>query len=227
MNGGKLSVDGYLEDLGRRLGVAPDAAGILDEVRDHLLEGVSAYREEGLNDADATAEALRDFGEPHDVAKNLRPVVAQLHMRQLAWRLLGGTVALASSGVLGFALLSLWLGAIPDHTRADPIGLNVGVTAARLLGGSTLVMFWVSYRQQFWSRPRFARRLLLLCVGAEWLLTAVWLICPAIVAARLAVVFTLPSLPLWSVAAASVGGASVFRLTRPLVGTRLLLAGQG
>lgn len=227
MNGRKLSVSEYVEDLGRRLGLGQDTAGILDEVRDHLLEGVSAYREEGLDEDAATTEALRDFGEPHDVAKALRPVVAQLHMRQLAWRLLRGTAALASSGVLGFLLLRLWLGAVPDHTRADPVGINVGVTAARALGASTLVMFWVSYRQQFWSSPRVAHRLLMLCVGAEWLLTLVWLVCPAIVAGRLAVVFTLPSLPVWSVAAAVLGGVAIFKLTRPLLGTRLLLASQG
>lgn len=227
MNGRGPSVNEYVADLGRRLGVGPDTADILDEVRDHLLEGVSAYREGGLDEDAATAEALRDFGEAHDVAKGLRPAVAQLHMRRLAWRLLLGTLALASSGVLGFVLLSVWLGAVPDHNRADPIGITVGVTAARFLGGSALVLFWISYRQQFWSSPRLARRLLLMCVSAEWLLTVIWLVCPAIVAARLAVMFTLPSLPLWSIAAAALGGLAVFRLTRPLMGTRLLLASQG
>lgn len=227
MNRRRLSVNEYVEELARKLGVGPDMADILDEVRDHLLEGVSAYREDGLDEEAATAEAVRDFGEPDDMATGLRPVVAQRHSRELAWRLLRGWVALVCCGLLGFLLLSLWLGAIPDHKRADEVGITAGVTAARLLGGVTLVMFWVAYRQRFWSSPRLARRLLLLCVGAEWLLTLAWLVCPAIVGARLAAIFALPTLPLWSVAAAVLGGAAAFKLTRPLAGTRLILAAEG
>jgi hypothetical protein len=216
----------YVDEVARQLGVGPDRTDILDEVRDHLLEGAAAHWEKGLSEEAAAAEAKRDFGEPGLVAAGLRPVVAQIHSRELAWRLLRGVVALACSGVLGFLFLSVWLGAIPDHNRADPVGITAGVTAARLLGASTLVMFWVAYRQRLWAGPRRARSLLLLCVGAEWLLTFAWLVCVAIVGARLAVIFTLPGAPVWSIAAAILGGSAAFKLTSPLAGTRLLLAGQ-
>lgn len=218
-------LEDYVQELARELGISSDMADVLDEVRDHLLEGVSASKRDGLDEEAATAEALREFGQAGTVAAGLRPVIAQLHSRKLAWRLLRGIATLVSSGVLGFLLLSLWLGAVPDHTRADPIGVNAGVTAARLLAAATLLMFAVAYQQRLWAGPHRARWLLALCVGAEWLITLAWLVCPAIVAARLAVVFTLPGAALWSVAASTLGGAAAYRLTRPLAGTRLLLAG--
>lgn len=80
MNGRRLSVSEYVEELARKLGLSRDMADILDEVRDHLLESVSGYREEGLDEEAATAEAVRDLGEPDYIATSLRPVVAQQHV---------------------------------------------------------------------------------------------------------------------------------------------------
>jgi hypothetical protein len=218
-------VDAYLEELSRELGLGSDMTDVLDEVRDHLQEAATSKQRGGVREDAAMEAAVREFGKPGMVAAGLRPVIAQLHTRRLAWRLLRGTAALASGGVLGFLLLTLWLGTVPDHTRADPIGINAGVTAARLLGGATLLMFVLSHRRWLWTGPRRARRLLALCVGAEWLLTLAWLVCPAIVGARLAVVFALPAAALWSAAAAVGGAAAAFKLTKPMTGTRLLLAG--
>jgi hypothetical protein len=195
-------------------------------VHDHLLASAAAHCGDGLDEGAATAHALTDFGEARTVAATFRPVVAHMHSGRLAWRLLRGSLLLVSCGLGGYLLLGLWGGGFPDHTRADPTGVTAGVTAARLLVGLTLVTFAVTYTQRFWTGTRLAHWLLGLCVSAEWLITLAWLACPAIVAARLALVLGLPASPWWSAAAALLGGTAAYRLTQPLVGTRLLLAAR-
>jgi hypothetical protein len=62
-------IDDYLARLGSALpGDACDKGRILDEVRDHLLEGAQSEMARGASSEEATRRAIQRFGAPEQIA---------------------------------------------------------------------------------------------------------------------------------------------------------------
>lgn len=87
--GGPL-ISGYLDEVGRRLrGPRVGRREVLDELRDGLLEASAIRRREGVPPADATRQAIEEFGTPAQVAAAHAPELALRQARQSAWRIVG------------------------------------------------------------------------------------------------------------------------------------------
>ena len=83
-------VDGWLAELGARLrGPSGTRNAILTELRDGLLEALNAHRAAGLAPPAAATAALREFGEPDEVARAFAPELAGRQARRTALALIG------------------------------------------------------------------------------------------------------------------------------------------
>jgi hypothetical protein len=140
------AVEGYLAEVIARLpGPARVPAGLVAELRSGLLDAADAYRSAGLPPAQAALAAIREFGDPAQVAAGFTAEIAASQARRVAVTLLvtGPLVGLlwiatAAASHLGIRLDLSW-----EWTGPSPglgVGMNlvaiaVGVTAwAALLG---------------------------------------------------------------------------------------------
>jgi hypothetical protein len=78
-------IDEYLAGLSRRLsGPRRAKADLLAEARDGLVDAAEAYAEAGLPASEATARALADFGEYHQVVADYQAELAAAQGRRTA-----------------------------------------------------------------------------------------------------------------------------------------------
>jgi HAAS len=109
--GAGQAAESYLAEVAARL---PDRArahaDIVAELRAGLLDTIDAHLATGMDPGDATAAAIREFGDPHQVACAFRPELAARQARRVALTLL------ATGPLLGL----LWATA----ARASHIGIR-------------------------------------------------------------------------------------------------------
>jgi hypothetical protein len=71
-------IDAYVRNVGSQLArLGPLATGSLLEIREHLLESAQNLIEGGATPDEAEREAVRRFGDPHEVAAELTAVLRQ------------------------------------------------------------------------------------------------------------------------------------------------------
>ena len=100
------AIDSYLDELLLALRGSPrQARRLLAEVESHLREAVEVRVEAGLSTAEATEEALRDFGPPRVVARGLP--------RRAVYRSMVGQITEATMLVVSLLCLAVGVAAIP------------------------------------------------------------------------------------------------------------------
>ena len=83
------AVEGYLAEVATRLpGLVRARTGIVAELRSGLLDATDAHRSAGLPQAEAALAAIREFGDPVQVAVGFRAEVAASQARRVAVTLL-------------------------------------------------------------------------------------------------------------------------------------------
>jgi hypothetical protein len=133
------AVEGYLAEVTARLpGPARAHAGIVAELRSGLLDAADAHRSAGLPPARAVLAAIREFGDPAQVAAGFRAEIAASQARRVAVALLvtGPLVGLmwiatAVASHLGIRLAPPW-----QWTGQSP-GLRVGIDLVAVAAGVT------------------------------------------------------------------------------------------
>jgi hypothetical protein len=138
-SGAGPAVDGYLAEVTARLpGPARAQAGIVAELRSGLLDATDAHRSAGMPPAQAALAAVREFGDPAQVAAGFAAEVAAGQARRVAVTLLvtGPLVGLlwiatAVASHLGIHLAQPWRG-----TGLSP-GFGVGVCLVAVAAGVT------------------------------------------------------------------------------------------
>jgi hypothetical protein len=142
-------IEGYLAEVTARLPRPPRAqAGIVAELRSGLLDATDAHRSAGLPPAEAALAAVREFGEPAQVAAGFSAELAAGQARRVVVTLLATgplvgllwlATALASHLAVRLALPWQETGLSPGLRVGMPlIVVAVGVTAwAALLGIAT------------------------------------------------------------------------------------------
>jgi len=106
------AVEGYLAEVAARLPGRPWArAGIVAELRSGLLDAADAHRSAGLPPAQAELAAIREFGDPAEVASGFRAEIAASQARRVAVTLL------ATGPLVGL----LWIAtAVASHLGIHP-----------------------------------------------------------------------------------------------------------
>ncbi len=138
------AVERYLAEVSAGLpGPARALAGILAELRSGLLDAADAYRSAGVPSAQATLAAIREFGDPGEIAGAFRAGIAAGHARRVAVTLLltGPLVGLAwiaeaAAGHPGVRLGPPWQwAALFPPPGLLLVAIAVAVTAWGALGG--------------------------------------------------------------------------------------------
>jgi hypothetical protein len=137
--GAEPAVEGYLAEVTARLaGPARAQAGIVAELRSGLLDAVDAHRSAGLPPARAALAAIREFGDPAQVASGFRAEIAASQARRVAITLLvtGPLVGLlwiatAMASHVGIRLAEPWQG------TGLWSGLGVGICLVAVAAGIT------------------------------------------------------------------------------------------
>jgi hypothetical protein len=130
-------VEDYLTEVAARLpGPARAHAGIVAELRSGLLDATDAHRSAGLPPAEAVLAAIREFGDPAQVAAGFGPEIAAGQARRVAVALLVTGpligvlwIATAAAGHLGVRLAPPWTG--------RSLGLGLGVYLVAIAVGVT------------------------------------------------------------------------------------------
>lgn len=154
------AVEGYLAEVAARLpGPRGAHAGIVAELRSGLLDATDAHRSAGLPQARAALMAIREFGDPAQVAAGFRAEVAASQARRVTVTLLvtGPLVGLlwistARASHLGIRLAPPW-----QWTGLSP-GLGMGVhlvaVAVGLTAGAAVLGIATTGRLTRWLPPR-------------------------------------------------------------------------
>lgn len=140
-------IERYVADLSVRLsGPRRWRAGVLDEVRDSLLEGMDAHRDATDGPAAAAALAVAEHGPADQVARAYAPELAVLWVRRAGLLLLGiiPAMAIVWNVALRVGPSSQWHPSGAGlHLAATLIASGVGLTlvcsATALLGTGRLV----------------------------------------------------------------------------------------
>jgi hypothetical protein len=124
-------VEGYLAEVTARLpGPGRPLAGIVAELRSGLLDATDAHRSAGLPPAQAALAAIREFGDPGQVAAGFGPEIAARQARRVA-------VALLVTGPLvGLLWIATAVGSRPGIRLVLPwqvTGLSPGLGAGMKL----------------------------------------------------------------------------------------------
>ncbi len=160
----RLALERYLAEVTAGLpGPARAQAGIVSELRSGLLDAVDAHRSAGLPPAQAALAAIREFGDPAQVASGFGAEIAASQARRVAVTLLvtGPLVGLlwfatAVTSHLGvrLALPWQWAGASPGF------GAVIGLVAVAVVvtGWSAMLGIATTGRLTRWlpARPRQA-----------------------------------------------------------------------
>jgi hypothetical protein len=133
------AIEGYLAEVAARLpGPARAQSGIVAELHSGLLDAADAHRSAGLPPAQATLAAIREFGDPAQVAAGFGGEIAASHARRAAGTLLATGplvgllwIAVAVASHLGIRLAPPW-----QWTGQSP-GLRVGIDLVAVAAGVT------------------------------------------------------------------------------------------
>jgi hypothetical protein len=135
---GSQLMDGYLAEVAARLpGPARARAGIITELRAGLLDAADAHGGGGLPAAGAAA-AIREFGDPCQIADAFRPGLALSQARRVSLTLLAtgpligllwAATAIASHIGIRHAPPWQWAGAPPGSLVAFPLAAAAAVIA--------------------------------------------------------------------------------------------------
>jgi hypothetical protein len=157
-------LDGYLTEVAARLpGPARARADIIAELRGGLLEAADAHRDAGLPAGNAAAAAIREFGDPRQIADAFRPGLALSQARRVALTLLGtgpligllwAATALASHIGIQHAPPWQWAGAPP----AAPVVFPLAAAAIVIAVWTAVFTIATTGRLTRWlpDRPRLA-----------------------------------------------------------------------
>jgi hypothetical protein len=130
------AVEGYLAEITALLpGPSRVQAGIAAELRSGLLDATDAHRSAGLPPSQAALAAIRQFGNPAQVAAGFRAEMAASQARRAAIALLvtGPLVGLLWIATAAASHLSVGL-ALPRHWTGLSPGLGVGICLAAAIG---------------------------------------------------------------------------------------------
>ncbi len=123
------AVEGYLAEITALLpGPSRVRAGIVAELRSGLLDATDAHRSAGLPPSQAALAAIREFGNPTQVAAGFRAEIAASQARRAAIALLvtGPLVGLLWIATAAASHLRIGLG-LPWHWTGLSPGLGVGI----------------------------------------------------------------------------------------------------
>lgn len=159
---GTLAVDAYLAEFTARLpGPARARGGIVAELRSGLLDAMDAHQSAGLPAAQAALAAIREFGDPAQVAAGFRAEIAAGVARRVAVSLL----------VTGPLVGLLWIAtAMASHLSLGPgqswhwpdvlpgMGAGLVAAAAGVTAWSAVLGIAATGRLTRWlpTRPRRA-----------------------------------------------------------------------
>lgn len=132
----RTAVERYLAEVTARLPGSPRAhSGMMAELRSGLLDATDSHRSAGLPPAEAVQAAIREFGDPTQLADDFRPEVAASLARRVA------VAVLATGPLVGL----LWIAtAVASHLAprlqwaALPPRLQVGLLLVTLAVGVTV-----------------------------------------------------------------------------------------
>jgi hypothetical protein len=137
------AVEGYLAEVAARLPGPPRAhAGIVAELRSGLLDATDAHRSAGLPPPRAALAAIREFGDPDQVAGGFRAELAASQARRVAVTLLvtGPLVGLLWIATAMASHLGIHL-ALPWQRTGPSSGLGMGI---RLVAVAVAVTAWAA-----------------------------------------------------------------------------------
>ncbi|HUY48606.1 MAG TPA: permease prefix domain 1-containing protein [Streptosporangiaceae bacterium] len=128
---GSQQIDAYLSEVAAALpGPARTRRDIVAELRSGLLDAADAHRSTGLQPAPVAEAAIREFGDPRQVAAGFRPELAACQARRLAVTLLAtgpligllwAAAAVASHIGIRHAPPWQWAGVPPTSLIAFPL----------------------------------------------------------------------------------------------------------
>jgi hypothetical protein len=133
-------VERYLAEVTARLPGPPRAhSGIVAELRSGLLDAADAHRSAGLPPAQAARAAIREFGDPAQVAGGFRAEIAASQARRVAVTLLatGPLVGLLWVATAVASHLAIRRGLPWPATGLSP-GLRVGIPLVAVAVGVTV-----------------------------------------------------------------------------------------
>ncbi len=219
------AVEGYLAEVTAWLpGSARTRTGIVAELRSGLLDAVDAHRSSGQPPAQAVLAAIREFGDPVQVAGGFRAEVAASLARRVAVTLLATGplvgllwIATAAASHLDIPHASLWRWVALAPGLAVSIGLVA--VAAGITAWAAIIGIAATGRLTRWlpARPRWAPTAAAVAgfgaVSADGLGLALLAVQLAVAPGRLSPVL-----------AAVAATASLIRMTLASRGTRQCLA---
>jgi hypothetical protein len=130
------AVTDYLAAIAAQLPGPPSArVAVTDELRDGLLEALQTHQARGCSQAEATAAAIAEFGDPHTVAAAFGPELGAVQARRVALALLvtGPLVGLAWIAAVVVNALPPWRHQLIGPWLALPlVGLALAVAGPAL-----------------------------------------------------------------------------------------------
>jgi len=118
------TVADYLAAVMSQLAGPPSArAAVTDELRDGLMEALETHQARGCSQAEATAAAIAEFGDPHTVAAAFGPELGAVQARRVAVGLLvtGPLVGLTWMTAVVVNALPPWRHQLIGPWRALPV----------------------------------------------------------------------------------------------------------
>jgi len=181
-------IEEYLAKFSTCVPSSPVARDMLDEARDHLVEGALALQSAGASRQAAERDAVREFGSIEQLAVEFRTVImVRDAKRQARWQL----VVVGLLGICGFSafrLIPLWRGQLSE---IFPPPLVACAAAAALLCPS-LVLLMLSATRRTWHEARWTAWLLSGRTVASWLFVLGLPACASMVADQIAVLVGAP-----------------------------------
>ena len=154
------AVERYLAEVAARLpGPARAYGGIVGELRSGLLDAADAYQSSGVPPAQATGAAIREFGDPAQIADAFRDEIAASQARRVAVTLLvtGPLVGLLWIAAAAVSHLGLRFGQPWRWTGVPPV-IHLVFAAVAVTACAALVGIATTGRLTRWLpvRPRRA-----------------------------------------------------------------------
>jgi hypothetical protein len=135
------TIDRYLAEVTARLSGPPRGhAGIVAELRSGLLDAADAHRSAGLPPDQADLTAIREFGDPAQVASGFTAEIAAGQARRVAVILLVTGPLVGLLWIAAAARLGIRIG-LPWHWTGLSPGLRVGIL---LVAGAAGVTAWAA-----------------------------------------------------------------------------------